>query len=310
MDRYPEFVFDLVAELAVTKTPFFAEVMDKRFYVAANLVSYVFGAAEFRPSGWDTNAWANGLADVLFEYLEPAALGAYCDFAKQPNDETFVGFVDALRYGLLIAKLSVPSHMEHDFEILHQAEKRFERTVKEIGGGSDECVGKYLRLIPPPDQTTNGKPVALLPHVSAFAHIYGRINHFALGWHKVRVVHDEQRQFGSSLSDCATTLTSNEHLVGLRSLSLGRGIEWDFPSGKLELAFADSATEPGIQVADVIARLLTRHALDLSVKTQRRCNNRRALDLLSELENPRQGLGVNIVASTKWAERFRGGVER
>jgi hypothetical protein len=159
----------------------------------------------------------------------------------------------------------------------------------------------YRRFLPDSDKSTRNTPVWILPNLSSFANIYGRINMLhdsKVG--NVTLVHDGQRHFEHILRDGKTLA---ESLVE-------RGGEFVLPhsdfrfieSAKLE--FANSHGSAGIQAADAVAGFVMRYVKTVLSLGQPDVRYRIAFDSLLRLSEPERGTGLNLVLSYADLERL------
>lgn len=297
MDRRPGLVIDLINAVRIAGLPVFVELMDKAYFVATNVVTYVLAGpwlSEASPSGW---AVAKVLADVLTEHVDQTALVAYCDFGRSPTTETFELFAGTFRRELARARERA---LDDDLrQMLAHVSEIFEESVGMHRGGT-----LYTQLLPPADRSLRGKIIAMLPHVSAFTNLYARINRFSSDATSVRVIHDEQSHFGTLLRGYASTLESNEFAKELLDLMPPQQADWEFKPGKFVLDFGNSENSAGIQAADILARFCTRR-MNAIIDGSAADDDPIVSHLLS-MNAPTRGVGVNIVSTTERNKGFWG----
>lgn len=300
MDRYPEFVCELVDSICTADVPLFIELMDKHFFVAANIVSHALGASRFlhAPSGVLV---ANAMADMLTHGMSSSVLDSYRAFGGEPSPVTFKTFCSTLREAVASARRARPG--DEARLVLEQILEMFEETLLHREQEAEAKPG-YLKLLPPPDQSTHKKRIAMLPHVPAFTDLYARINRFSDGSSGVRVIHDEQLQFGPLLEGYAATLESNEYAAELLMLPAAKRFAWRFLPGKFNLEFVNSRLHPGVQAADVLARFCTRRFNEVAHNQFSGDATRRAARVLEQSCDVERQLGVNLVTTTRRLELF------
>jgi hypothetical protein len=298
MDRRPGLVTELLHALREAGLPLFIEVMDKAYFVATNVVTYVLAGPWLpmeTPSG---RMLANVMADLLTEHVGHAALVAYAGFARCPKPETFELLERTFRREVGEARGCAGSGDLKD--ALGQIEEVFDEAVSACRAGAP-----LSHLLPPPDRSLGGKRIAMLPHVSAFTSLCARVNRFAVDSKSVHVVHDEQSHFGGLLHGYAGLLESNAHARELLELVPPGLADWEFKPGRFTVAFGTSETSSGIQAADILARFLTRRLN--AIIDQQAVDDDPALSLLLTANAPILGVGVNIVSTTARSARFWGG---
>jgi hypothetical protein len=295
MDRRPQLVLDLVTAIGDAGLPVFIELMDKAYFVATNIVSYVLAREWLSFSLPSARTIANVMADVLAEHVDQAALVAYAQFAKAPDTTTFGRFAVSFQHELTSARNRTT---DNDVaQMLAQMEEIFEEAVEAHRAGVP-C----SRFLPPPDLSLRDKPIAMLPHVSAFTNLYARVNLFSPAAEVVHVVHDGHSHFAPMLTNYALSLESNDYEADLTKLMPPGLGDWKFKPGKFTLTFEDSEASPGIQAADVLSRFLTRRMN--AVINGSASDDDAVVRTLWTMNRPDRGLGVNIVSTTKRYESF------
>lgn len=297
MARNPELVVDLVRSLAA-RNAIFVEVMDKKFYLTTNIVSYALHGSRFDPL--QEASLANEFAEVLTDVVDDAAVVAYSDFGRARDEGSFEAFEVAFRGALLGAKLRLAPHQEREFQLLDAVGSRFLSALEER-----RC--DPTTFLPPPDTDRRGRLLPMLPHVPAFANLLGRINRHASRSRSVRVIHDHQAQFEGTLRDTLAMLEANAgRMTAIAWAKATAHTDWDL-TGRIRLGFADSKAHSGLQAADVIARFCTqRMTAALSGDSLPRSLGAAAA-ALQNLGRPGGGPGVNIVATYAAVEKFWSG---
>jgi len=301
MKRYPDLVPDLIRELHDRDIPVFVELMDKRYFIAINIVTYVLGRTWLDASMSRSIVIANAFADALVEHIDVQVLAAYGEFATLPTATTFAAFVETFRHAFLVAKLSIGAGNEEDFELIWSMERSLEAALDAI-----DDHGSYESFLPPPDRDARGNQLPMLPHVPALTNIYARANRYSRRLQNVRVLHDEQALFGPLLAGYASTLESNRYFVEFARSTANKLTDWDFSAKRFAFGFAKSIDEPGIQLADMLARFCTQQMTSI-VATGRAEPGIEGVHLyLRGLQDPAKSTGVNIVSTTKRAACFHG----
>lgn len=300
MDRRPELVPDLLRELRDRQIPVFVELMDKRYFVATNIVDHVLRRHWADVSSAASGVLANAFADLLSERLDNAVLAAYGTFALTPGAATFESFVDTFRRALFHSKV-ISAVDDEQFELTCVMEKALHSSLDSVGDG-----GRLEEFLPPPDLDRRGNRLPMLPHVPALTNLYARINWFARGGGPVRVIHDDQLQLGPILADSASVLESNQHFTELARATASKHVDWDFSGRNFGLEFDRSTDHPGIQLADMVARFCTRQLASIILNGDAHQDLRRVAPLLRALRDPTSSSGINVVSTTTRADLFHG----
>jgi hypothetical protein len=299
MKRRPTLVIDLMSMIYEEGVPVFVELMDKWYYVATNITTFVLGKAPWfdlsTPAG---RAVANGISDLIVERLGAATIGAYSDFAQAPDSVTLARFEATLREQLAGLK----ARDADERELLEVAEALTDDAFAAYRYHAAHDQKAHAHLLPEPDLTHGGKPIAMLPHVPSFTNLYARLNKYAIAARTVRVVHDEQLHVDHVLRAYAETLGSNAHADRLASIASDTTTRWRFEPGKFTLNFERSETSAGIQLADIIARFCTQRMNDAIADAKVAAHQ--ATGALGALRDETGSVGMNIVSTTQRYRRF------
>lgn len=295
MKKRPGIVMTLLGELLEHEIAIFVELMDKRFYVANNVVTWFLVGPTILRAGPNQQALANTICDILTDHCAET-LKTYARLAQNPTAEGAERFLCAFRTEvarlrwhpfLPVALVDALERLRENATSLYQG-----RPVPE-------------EMLPPPDVNSGGSCFALLPHVPAFANMYARINRYSDDWAHVTVVHDEQRQYESILQEYAAKLGGNEYREELKG-AREEHTRYEFEPGKFELRFADSRATPGIQVADILARYCTQRFLQVlgDGTADAPGDSGAAARTLGALRHRTESVGVNIVSTYERIDRF------
>lgn len=188
-----DFTEEIINKLLEKEAPIWCEIMDKKYYVVANLINFTILQI------WTVNKldeshkyFLNIAADYLESEFSIDELNPYLLACKYPTREN-------LRYFLNYFKgvLQVRTQCEVRDGFLLAARK----LVEEINDPNDSF--NEDQYFPIPDYTKKGKRLIMLPYVQGFSNLLARIN----GWVKVKnierikLIHDEQKQFDEILGD-------------------------------------------------------------------------------------------------------------
>lgn len=289
----PEFTYELVKLLCTERYPFFIEVMDKKFYLAAHMTSRQL-LPPIRGLAADprTHFFQNLVADYLFERVPDAVFAKFIEACLFPSHETLSAELSALM-DFACADTGAGHVATVVWDLARTAQKDYEEARAE---GRDNA---FFDFLPIPDDNKYQKRVWVLPNLSAFTHIYARINlcengHLA----NVRLIHDEQLQFDEILE------TSKGTAEALRE----RAAEVFTPHANFNfqesasLSFASSTKSIGVQVADILAGFSMRYVRDFFAdRAGVSPIAHQTYDLLRRHTNETNGVGVNLVTSSNCA---------
>lgn len=286
--KKPGFYLDLLVEIERLDLPLFLEVVDKKFFIAAQLVNSLIlppiGGADHSA---ESQFMRNALAEFITEKLPSACLAAFVEACTRATGEAVLS-----AYNVLLQSLDAcPADGFSGFVRMATADTRDD--FIEEGPDHPDVVRRYL---PSPDLSPRGKPIWMLPHLSSLTNLYARLNTYTKGRLKgVSIVHDEQLQFGDILQASKTAVE------GLSA----QGIEFAYgPADYVfheaaDMLFEQSERSPGIQAADVIAGYAMRLLVNrLTPGATPRHDGDWQLGRLLDQDEPHEGRGINFVMTT------------
>ena len=188
--RSPGFVQGIVQYLRDRNAPVFVEVVDKKYFISANIVNSLVMPACYSPPETDVSRTI-----------------------RQHSADFIYGCAPESLYDLFLLACRSPSHdslmrvfgQMHSFAATFTASNPLseflKNNVKDSIDGYQKMMGEeskaYLQFLPVPDFGKGGGQISMLPHISSFATIYARINRLHQGdMDGVRLFHDEQNEFG------------------------------------------------------------------------------------------------------------------
>lgn len=243
----PRFVSDLARYLHAREWPVFIELVDKHYLVMASIVErlvtlHLSGTEPSRGALFVKNAMADYIALHAPDDLGPLYAKA-CETQNRP---------DCRR---VFQRLIWWSHRsQRDRDIAAGIERSTRTSLKLF-----EKLHPYeavRSVLPIPDRSKRDGTIWLLPNISSFTTIYGRINrHLDGDIGDVTFVHDEQVHFDEITEvnkALAESLRDDLSRVRLRTA------DYSFQSSAI-LTFQNSKESLGIQTADVIAGFVSRY---------------------------------------------------
>jgi len=281
----PRFVADLVAYLSKHDLPIFMEVVDKRFMICTQIVERMLLPAvglEF-----DLSPQSLFIKNTFAEHLATAApdhvLMSYVAACAEPS-------VDTVRAAFLALRFWLEERFGDDvadgmLKFLREEQQEFE----EADHSDPDNIVKPLPL---PDDSLRGRPVWLLPNLTSFTNIYGRLNKFhgrKVG--RLTLIHDEQLHFEHIIRGGKVAA---EELSSMGQSFVLPNADFRFREAA-RLRFARSTETPGVQLADVVAGFTMRYLRDALAGDKPHVDQSRAFWSLMEAAAPREGAGINYV---------------
>jgi len=277
MGPLPQFVIDLVAYLDATDTPVFIELVDKRFFIAIHVVNHLLCA------GLGLDRAPMELRNSVAEFLTDG-----------PSDQILLDYIAACRAPSIEAVRSLLQTLwtwldASDEDVARIAQLLVMEARDRLNLG--ECgVEDFLPLA---DRTEAGRLVWMLPNLTSLSNIYARINlSRPEGVDGVTLIHDEQLQYGSILTDTKALM---EDLARQGNAPPAPFANYDL-SGVADLRFVASTSEICLQTADLLAGCAMRFARDATGRRRKPSPALRdAFFALLGLADEIQGRGVNLV---------------
>ena len=284
--KKPRFVADLIDALIEMEAHLLSEVVDKRYFIAAHMVSaLILPPIPGHTAGPGEHFVRNGLA----EYLSRAPIGIFQKFVsacQAPSGETI-----AASFQVILDWLDD----RHRGQVASALRQATQAGFAEFRDDGPDRPATHTRWLPAPDASLSGAPLWILPNLSSFTNLNARINRaHNRALKDVRLVHDEQRYYAHVLS---YNKQAAEDLVNRGFDQSFKHADWTFTSSA-DLTFANSTQAPGVQIADVLAGFLMSYVRNKLHRTNPTDPESRELfHRLIELGDPDRGLGINFVAA-------------
>jgi hypothetical protein len=287
-------VLDLLSLLSDAGSPVLAEVVEKRFNIAIHLVNHQLLTGGHHVGDDVGEQLARALAEFVGQAAPDGILEAFIDACSAPSAESVTRSLMTLRsWGQTYRPRFQLSEIVAGFAqvALDELEPEAE---------ADDPYS-FRRFLPVPDAGPSGKMMWMLPALSCFSNIYGRLN--LLHGQRlagVTLIHDEQRYVEGALRDGKAVMeTMRSEMARFRP----RFANYEMDE-TATLEFRRSNDEIGLQVADVIAGSLARHMRTVLANPRAPRPLQPVLDQILEFADPPRGLGVNFVATDRllaWA---------
>lgn len=288
----PKLIIELVDFIERNELPLFIELVDKRFFVAANMVNtLIVPPIDELESDHETFSKMQWMRNILGEYLHAnAPSGIFAAYVAACDDPSHATIADA--YGVLLRWLGKRSPRDDVAEALHRFTADSFEDFQAVTA-TDELA--HRRSLPVPDPSKHGQSVWMLPNFSSLTHIYARINRLhgrRIGG--VTLFHDEQDHFDDILRSAKE---GAEALARMGPVPVMASADYHFEE-QATLVFARSHASPGIQAADVLAGFVMRFARDLLYDERVPSKQaQHAFHRIVALTDAADGRGVNFVLS-------------
>uniref|UniRef100_UPI0040489288 DUF3800 domain-containing protein n=1 Tax=Rheinheimera sp. TaxID=1869214 RepID=UPI0040489288 len=243
----PQFLLEVFSLIVDSESPFFIEVVDKKYYIAASIAAHQVIPPYFTGDESDGRQQflRNLVADFMALQMPDAYYERFFESCFEPSEKTLLHSMEGLKEFFR----EHPDHAPNVKNVDMSIEDYFD-LKKNMG---DEAVKKF---IPIPDEGKKGYPVYLLPHVSSLTNIIARVN-LANGGsiEGVNFFHDKQDHFDEIL------ITIKEQMVcdSPKSYSTPTPNSDFYVKTSANLSFSDSEKTFGIQIADLLAGFFTRY---------------------------------------------------
>jgi hypothetical protein len=268
-------------------------VVDKKFFLAAHITSRqllppVEGVAEDAMFNWVRNV----VADYLYERAPDDVYIKFIAACEHPTDETLRAQLDSLiEFAGPLVNAEEPA-----VAVYKGANAALAEYQDAVDCGKEEA---YRAFLPIPDDSLRGKPIWVLPNLSAFTNVYARINLYEHGnLSTARLIHDEHAHFEHILR------MSKEAAEALRQ----RANECYTPHSDFRfretapLSFARSRDLIGLQLADVLAGFCARFVKDFFLSPKLLSPDAyKAYRLPLRSSDQGRGVGLNYVMSSRRA---------
>jgi hypothetical protein len=274
--------------------PLLVEVVDKRFMIAANIVSTLV----VPPVGpCDLTLEAQWLSNVVAEYIHGRAPSVVFESFVSACDSTAGPSVTAAFTVLLGWLEGEPSH-----DVATAIQRFATVSFSDFHQMGPEKAETQRRFLPSPDISKRGQSIWMLPNLSSLTNIYARLNRLhrrKIG--SLTLFHHEQDHFDDILRDAKR---SAERLAEAGAVPATRFADFHFEE-EARLVFTGSHAAPGIQAADVLAGFLMRYVKDALYSGRPAADQARAaFERILDLSEPSESRGINFVLPTSDVHRL------
>ncbi len=265
-----KFIYELIDDLYINKYPIFVELIDKKYFVVISINNALIGPNLEIAEESSARELTNLLADYLYLSLSDETIKIFTQASRSPSPENVRKFLTAVYEDSKRFKKQ-PILGEWSDIIIKLAKDIIDRNIKEYKALVQEYnadpnafdVPPWELYVSPPDPAGIPKRISLLPHTTSAISIFSRVNKYIKdkSIRKVLFIHDEQKQFRSTLkSELLTLLDSqNEVTKKLRELNLAAPLDNQFDykfDDDFKIVFGDSKKTVFLQIPDIISSSL------------------------------------------------------
>lgn len=292
-NKKPEFLLEVTNYLTSNGAPFFIEVVDKKYLLAANITNYYVWPPYFNTDASEETVFLmNIFANYIYHRIPNGIFYAFLQLLKTPSNENVSKFFNLFNNEI----------ENQDGEVAEMLARCIAESKDDLKCIIDrEGTDAYKRFLPVPDEGKRGQLVWLLPNFSCFTNLYARINRYQDGnLTSCRIIHDEQAHFdeiikGSKKQVESFDITKNGYLPPFANYKFHE---------HADLFFAVSHSDPGIQIADVLSGMVMRLYRAQLRGESPPCAAKESFDLLLRHSNRSIGTGINLVSSHQMADIF------
>lgn len=286
--RKPGFVVELLSFMRAADLPVVIEAVDKRFVICTNVIECLimppYSPIDFGP---EARAIKNVFADYLAHFIPDVVLLAFIQACeRETHADLAVAFAALNDWLAPLARNDVTDGLRLFAGETYSDFKGFD--------AGDRTV--FEHYLPAPDTTRRGNRVWMLSHVTSLINIYARINMMRdRDLSGVRLVHDEQMQFDAALIDGKVL---SEGPLGRKMPPMPMA-DFGF-DGKAQLEFRNSTAEFGIQLADLLAGMVSHCTRPFMKGGDGKLPDGwiEAMRAIARLDDERRARGTNFVMPT------------
>lgn len=237
----PEFILEIFSLIVEYGSPFFVEVVDKKYYLATSIATHQIIPPYFTGDEKDGKQQLSRIlaANIMALKMPDLHYEAFINACLNPNEDALLNSMNSIKEFFL----NVPEYSAHSKNIEASIEDYFDLKKQY----KSETIKKF---IPIPDVGKRNHLIYLLPHVSSFTNLVARVNLAnKRRLEGVSFLHDKQDHFDEMLS------LIKEQIVysGPESLSFPTPNSDFHIKTNIDLVFSDSKETLGVQIADLLA---------------------------------------------------------
>lgn len=244
----PQFILEIFSLLIQHGSPFFVEVVDKKYYLATSIATHQIIPPYFTDEKDGKQQVSRNLAANFMALKMPDL--HYEDFINSclnPSEGMLLNSMESIKkfflsdseYGVYSKNIEASVEDYYDLKRLHK----------------DDAVKKFIP-IPDVGKRSQNHLIHLLPHVSSFTNLVARVN---LANNRnlegVSFLHDKQDHFDEILNQIKGQMVCS----GAEKISFPTPNSDFHIKTNIDLVFSDSKKTLGVQIADLLAGFFVRY---------------------------------------------------
>ena len=295
-----KFIYELFKYLYENNLPIFVELMDKKFFIIANITNIIgltSGVLDHPITLFNNRVFFNRLADYLYQKLSPETIIWFSKASREPsqeNVETFLAFLgkDSKKFSLEFREL-----------ISSMIDRYYDRLTNYLIDPTQYSCPPWEYYIPPADPKSGPKRISLLPHTTAATNIFARINKYSKdrGYIDVVIIHDQQEQWKEILKNELHILSDSSSDVSKKlrerdiPYPLNLRIDYNFDRN-YHIFFGDSEKTIFLQLADIISSSINKLWEEFKQNYRLRPYSKKIIDIILEFPTKiHTSAGTNFV---------------
>jgi hypothetical protein len=293
LKKKPKFILEVVDCFLSLGSPFFIEVVDKKYQLAVNITNNFVWPPYFNTEeSKETIYLKNIFSDFIYYRIGNEVFYEFLQSMKDPSNEK----IDRMFAMLQDAISDIDHDVAKDLRDSVNESKDDFRIMQEKEGGL-----AYKRFLPVPDKGKRGQTIWMLPNYSCFTNIYARINLYLSGnISPCKIFHDEQSHFDQIISEA-----KSQSEISPMTSYIPPFADYKFKQSA-ELFFKASHDSAGIQMSDILAGLSMRWYQNHLNGEELTDPIYEAIDRLIYHSSPPRGVGINLVATHNAAFKLFG----
>jgi len=282
--RRIRFIYELFKYLYENDFPLFIELMDKKFFIIANIANIVGLTSEAldHPGAlFDNRIFFNKFADYLYQNLSPETIIWFSKASREPsqeNVETFLAFLE---------RDSEKFPPEFRELISSMIDRYYHQLINYLIVSIQYSNPPWEYYVPPADPKSGPKRISLLPHTTAATNIFARINKYSRdhGYEKVIIIHDQQEQWKEILKNELHILSDPSSDVSKklreRNIPYPLNLRLDYNFDRhYRIFFGDSEKTIFLQLADIISSSMNKLWEEFKRNYRLRPYSKRIIDII------------------------------
>lgn len=280
-----KYLLDLIRWLDEEKAEFIVEIVDKRSYLVAILVSLLIFPKYLNNLDQEKLNYLKGvIAEAIYSCVSNHVLIQTHEFIISPSNNALESLFSKIRL-----EFEAKVHKPGVFEALEMLNISFDDYITDKRDKGDLAYADYSEEV---DINKRGEMIAFLCHIPCFCNIYSRINSFNnRKINNVNIVHDNQDHFNELI---VLYKEKMEQYRNTEEFKHRKGSDFCLTQ-KAELEFGDSKGSIALQLADLVAGFSMRFLRDLIDNKEPNESQWKTFRIIQRQNNLHPSLGTLIM---------------